>query len=303
MCLLDAVEKVLKEAGRPLSAPDIAKLVLKKGLWKTFGLTPSATVSARLYDDIKKGNSRFVKAGKGVFGLSGTTYKLDEKGGKPKTSAHSNDSGYVYILTNPSFRKDWVKIGMTERPVDTRSKELDNTAVPLPFQIYATLHTRHRRRIEKLLHGMIDDFDSSARIRKSREFFNVNPELALRLLTRAAEAFDEEANVRKVFKGLIKKSHDALRAAIESPKKAQSRVEETPAKETTPEKWVGKTQLARLLARRAGNEGAYGGLLQLLTRKRACREGSKWRKPLENAGLAFDRDGFVLDWTAAKNPL
>lgn len=39
---------------------------------------------------------------------------------------------YVYILTNPSFREDWVKIGKSSRPVDVRSKELDNTAVPLP---------------------------------------------------------------------------------------------------------------------------------------------------------------------------
>lgn len=42
--------------------------------------------------------------------------------------------GYVYILTNPSFREDWVKIGKSSRPVDVRSKELDNTAVPLPFE-------------------------------------------------------------------------------------------------------------------------------------------------------------------------
>lgn len=41
--------------------------------------------------------------------------------------------GYVYILTNPSFREDWVKIGKSSRPVDVRSKELDNTAVPLPW--------------------------------------------------------------------------------------------------------------------------------------------------------------------------
>ena len=26
--------------------------------------------------------------------------------------------GYVYILTNPSFREDWVKIGKSSRPVD-----------------------------------------------------------------------------------------------------------------------------------------------------------------------------------------
>lgn len=45
-----------------------------------------------------------------------------------------NDSGFVYILTNPSFREDWVKIGKSSRPVDVRSKELDNTAVPLPLK-------------------------------------------------------------------------------------------------------------------------------------------------------------------------
>ena len=50
---------------------------------------------------------------------------------------NENHEGYVYILTNPSFREDWVKIGKSSRPVDVRSKELDNTAVPLPFEIYA----------------------------------------------------------------------------------------------------------------------------------------------------------------------
>ena len=53
----------------------------------------------------------------------------------------NNEPGYVYILTNPSFREDWVKIGKSCRPVDVRSKELDNTAVPLPFEIFATMKT------------------------------------------------------------------------------------------------------------------------------------------------------------------
>ena len=37
----------------------------------------------------------------------------------------NKEPGYVYILTNPSFREDWVKIGKSSRPVDVRSKELD----------------------------------------------------------------------------------------------------------------------------------------------------------------------------------
>ena len=53
----------------------------------------------------------------------------------------NKEPGYVYILTNPSFREEWVKIGKSSRPVDVRSKELDNTAVPLPFEIFATMKT------------------------------------------------------------------------------------------------------------------------------------------------------------------
>lgn len=51
------------------------------------------------------------------------------------------DPGFVYILSNPSFKEDRVKIGRSSRSADVRSKELDNTAVPLPFEIYATLKT------------------------------------------------------------------------------------------------------------------------------------------------------------------
>ena len=54
----------------------------------------------------------------------------------------AREPGFIYILTNPSFREDWVKIGKSSRPVDVRSKELDNTAVPLQFEIYSTLRAR-----------------------------------------------------------------------------------------------------------------------------------------------------------------
>lgn len=83
-----------------------------------------------------------------------------------------NNPGYVYILTNPSFREDWVKIGKSSRPVDVRSKELDNTAVPLPFDIYATMKTVKYNEAEGLVHGLMDQL-TDKRIRKNREFFNL----------------------------------------------------------------------------------------------------------------------------------
>ena len=100
------------------------------------------------------------------------------------------NTGFVYILTNPSFKDDWVKIGKSSRPVDIRSKELDNTAVPLPFEIYATLQTSKYESVEKQLHKMIDML-TDLRIRQNREFFNVPPAKALELLRISAGSLDD----------------------------------------------------------------------------------------------------------------
>ncbi len=102
----------------------------------------------------------------------------------------TKESGYVYILTNPSFREDWVKIGKSSRPVDIRSKELDNTAVPLPFEIYATLKTEKYDIVEKKIHKAIDRL-TDLRIRQNREFFNIKPELALEIFKDEAMILDD----------------------------------------------------------------------------------------------------------------
>lgn len=103
---------------------------------------------------------------------------------------NKNAPGYVYILTNPSFREDWVKIGKSSRPVDIRSKELDNTAVPLPFEIFATMKTSKYNEVEKLVHKNIDRL-SDLRIRQNREFFNVPPQVALDIFYDIAKIIDD----------------------------------------------------------------------------------------------------------------
>lgn len=100
------------------------------------------------------------------------------------------NTGYVYILTNPSFREDWVKIGKSSRPVDVRSKELDNTAVPLPFEIFATMKTAKYNEVEKLVHKTIDRL-TDLRIRQNREFFNVSPHVALDIFKDIASTIDD----------------------------------------------------------------------------------------------------------------
>lgn len=72
----------------------------------------------------------------------------------------------VYILTNESM-PDYIKIGRTEREVTKRVLELDNTAVPLPFQCYYAAEVADYQKVEKALHGAFGDY----RVRKNREFF------------------------------------------------------------------------------------------------------------------------------------
>lgn len=103
---------------------------------------------------------------------------------------NKDEAGYVYILTNPSFRNDWVKIGKSSRPVDVRSKELDNTAVPLPFEIFATMKTSKYNEVEKLVHKTIDRL-TDLRIRQNREFFNVDPNVALDIFYDIATTIDD----------------------------------------------------------------------------------------------------------------
>ena len=71
MNAIDAVEVVLAEAGEPLGYREITRRVLEQGLWQTEGLTPEATINARLGTDIKDlgAGSRFQRTAPGVFAL------------------------------------------------------------------------------------------------------------------------------------------------------------------------------------------------------------------------------------------
>lgn len=100
--------------------------------------------------------------------------------------------GYVYVLTNPSFKENWVKIGRSKRLSEERARELYNTAVPLPYEIYAILKTEKYVEAEKAIHRSIDRL-SNLRINKSREFFNISPEDAYHILSDIKDLLGDEA--------------------------------------------------------------------------------------------------------------
>lgn len=128
----------------------------------------------------------------------------------------NKEPGYVYILTNPSFKEDWVKIGKSSRPVDVRSKELDNTAVPLPFDVYATMQTEKYSEAEKAIHKQIDRL-TDRRIRQNREFFNLEPALALEIMLDLAQ-LSADAVVMKYENGKPRQLYPVLEPQKEEDK-------------------------------------------------------------------------------------
>jgi len=78
--------------------------------------------------------------------------------------------GIIYILKNPAFN-DMIKIGITHRELNQRIKELNNTSVPLPFEIFYAAKVYDAKKIETLIHEIFKE----DRVNNQREFFRTDP--------------------------------------------------------------------------------------------------------------------------------
>ena len=69
---LDAAAKVLAKAGQPMGTKEMVEWMLAKGLWKTSGKTPAATIYAAIIREIaaKGAEARFHKVERGKFELA-----------------------------------------------------------------------------------------------------------------------------------------------------------------------------------------------------------------------------------------
>jgi restriction endonuclease Mrr len=70
MTYLDAAYAILRATGEPLHYEELTQRTLDQNLIAPQGLTPAATKGSRLYTDTKQEGSRFVRAGRGRFGLT-----------------------------------------------------------------------------------------------------------------------------------------------------------------------------------------------------------------------------------------
>ncbi len=82
--------------------------------------------------------------------------------------------GIIYILTNPMFQDDVVKIGKTTN-LERRLKDLGRgTGTPCPFECYAAYEMDNHEDIEKLMHTIYRELDMHTdKEHKKKEFFRV----------------------------------------------------------------------------------------------------------------------------------
>ena len=104
----------------------------------------------------------------------------------------------VYVLINDAM-PGLVKIGLTSTSLEQRIRELDTTAVPLPFKCYYAAEVGNAAFVEGKLHVAFGDF----RVRQNREWFRVDPfrvkaalEIAaVREVTPKSEVLSEQADM------------------------------------------------------------------------------------------------------------
>ena len=97
--------------------------------------------------------------------------------------------GFVYILTNPSYKDNIIKIGYTIN-LKNRLAQLDKTGVPTPFEPYMTVETAKYKHLETVIHRELDKL-TDFRTRQNREFFEIDPIDAADLLKNLSQLLDD----------------------------------------------------------------------------------------------------------------
>lgn len=94
--------------------------------------------------------------------------------------------GWLYILRNPAFRKNLLKIGKTSRYPTERAEELGRrTGLPDGFQLLHYIHVSDHHLAEQYAHQLL----ANQRYRPNREFFEVSLKQAVQVFDQVAESF------------------------------------------------------------------------------------------------------------------
>ena len=131
----------------------------------------------------------------------------------------SEEKGYIYILTNPSF-PEWVKIGYAGN-VEQRVNQLNRSeCTPFGFRIFATYEVNVRLTDMKI-HSIIDKLNPDLRSRENingkkrvREFYAMSAEDAYGLFEAMAEIHGTQGKLKKIGQSDTEKAEESLAKAV-----------------------------------------------------------------------------------------
>ena len=86
---------------------------------------------------------------------------------------------YVYVMSNPSYSDDYLKIGWTREHPLIRADDLHTSGIPTPFVVEFVMITPEGSKLEKIIHEHIKKY----RIHSKREFFNISKNTLSEILT------------------------------------------------------------------------------------------------------------------------
>ena len=112
-------------------------------------------------------------------------------GGRNKKT-YPQHKGWVYVLSNPTF-PELVKVGYTDKPVERRIDELNDTAIPTPFTKEYEALVNGANEVEKKAHSLLSEY------KYKKEFFKCTPQVAVNAIKRAADGLGKEIHHDEAF--------------------------------------------------------------------------------------------------------
>lgn len=101
----------------------------------------------------------------------------------------------IYIITNPDFAENCVKIGYT---TDLKGRLATfNTGAPKDYEVFATYDVPEisNHKPDKMLHALLTKLDPTLKVNPNKEFFYLYPEEAYDILKYIAIMHDRESSL------------------------------------------------------------------------------------------------------------
>lgn len=95
-------------------------------------------------------------------------------------TANEEKEQYVYVMSNPSYPDDILKIGWTREHPSIRANDLHTSGIPTPFIIEYVIITYEGSKLEKKIHDHLKNY----RVNSNREFFKISKEQLTEILTK-----------------------------------------------------------------------------------------------------------------------